>query len=106
MCGPKLTWSDFTGPFPETNDARLIVKYNDCWFQEQYVPTRQGRLPMSAYKRNGIQDQIHGYRGAVRFLCTRENCEGCCVHTAVQPLRRLYPRITQEMLPVKRKKRF
>ncbi|XP_068626488.1 uncharacterized protein [Battus philenor] len=36
---------------------------------EQYVPKIHGRLPTTAYKRNGIQDQIVGYRGAMRYLC-------------------------------------
>ncbi|XP_030027577.2 keratin-associated protein 9-1 [Manduca sexta] len=71
---------------------------------ERYVPTRYGRLPMSAYRRNGMQDQIHGYRGAVRYLCAGEGSQGPCVYTAVEPLRRLYPKVTQEVNPVKKKK--
>lgn len=59
---------------------------------------------MTAYQRNGMQDQIHGYRGAIRYLCAGECRQGCCVYTAVDPLKRLFPKITQEVLPVKRKK--
>ncbi|XP_039760831.1 uncharacterized protein LOC120634371 isoform X2 [Pararge aegeria] len=71
---------------------------------EQYVPTRHGRLPMSAYRRNGIQDQIYGYRGAVRHLCAGGVGSKCYVYTAVEPILRLFPRVTQEVLPIKRKK--
>ncbi|CAH2102358.1 unnamed protein product [Euphydryas editha] len=67
---------------------------------EQYVPTRHGRLPASAYRRNGIQDQIYGYRGATRYLCAGDGSKGYYVYTAVEPIKRLYPKITQEMLPV------
>ncbi|XP_031769098.2 uncharacterized protein LOC113518547 isoform X1 [Galleria mellonella] len=70
---------------------------------ERYVPTRYGRLPMSAYRRNGMQDQIHGYRGAIRYLCTGSGHDVPCVYTAVEPLCRVYPKITQEMYPVKKK---
>ncbi|XP_022822050.1 uncharacterized protein LOC111353312 isoform X3 [Spodoptera litura] len=74
-------------------------------FQERYVPTRYGRLPMSAYRRNGIQDQIHGYRGAIRYLCTAEGPHGkCCVHTTVEPMTRVFPKVTQEVFPVKKRK--
>lgn len=76
------------------------------WFQERYVPTRLGRLPKSAYQRNGIQDQIHGYRGAIRYLCAGEGPEGCYVYTAVDPLRKIYPRVTQEMLPITKRKKL
>ncbi|XP_062524722.1 uncharacterized protein LOC134198691 isoform X2 [Bombyx mori] len=71
---------------------------------ERYVPTRHGRLPGSAYRRNGMQDQIHGYRGAVRYLCAGGNSQGCCVYTTIEPMRRLYPKVTQEINPVKKKK--
>ncbi|CAK1540132.1 unnamed protein product [Leptosia nina] len=72
---------------------------------EQYMPTRHGRLPASAYRRNGMQDQVYGYRGAVRYLCAGgEHPYRPCVYTAVDPIRKIYPRITQEVLPVKRKK--
>lgn len=74
------------------------------WFQEQYVPTRHGRLPMAAYRRNGMQDQIHGYRGAIRYLCTGCKDGDFRVYTAVEPLRKIFPRVTQEVLPVKRRK--
>ncbi|OWR41900.1 hypothetical protein KGM_203779 [Danaus plexippus plexippus] len=67
---------------------------------ERYVPTRHGRLPMSAYRRNGVQDQIHGYRGAIRYLCAGSENNECLVYTAIEPIRRLYPKVTQEMLPV------
>ncbi|XP_059051068.1 uncharacterized protein LOC131845922 isoform X2 [Achroia grisella] len=70
---------------------------------ERYVPTRHGRLPMSAYRWNGMQDQIHSYRGAIRYLCAGTGFHMPCVYTAVEPLRKLYPKITQEMLPVKKK---
>ncbi|XP_073958411.1 uncharacterized protein isoform X2 [Choristoneura fumiferana] len=72
---------------------------------ERYVPTRLGRLPKSAYQRNGIQDQIHGYRGAIRYLCAGEGPEGSYVYTAVDPLRKIYSRVTQEMLPITKRKK-
>lgn len=60
---------------------------------------------MSAYRRNGIQDQIYGYRGAIRYLCAGENPDvGSCVLHKVQPLTRIYPKITQEVLAIKKKK--
>ncbi|KOB68965.1 Uncharacterized protein OBRU01_11082 [Operophtera brumata] len=69
---------------------------------EQYVPSRHGRLPRSAYRRNGMQDQIHGYRGATQFLCAGDCSQGCCVFSAIEPLRTIFPRVTQEVrqLPV------
>ncbi|XP_045770698.1 uncharacterized protein LOC123871130 [Maniola jurtina] len=67
---------------------------------EQYVPTRHGRLPITAYRRNGMQDQIHGYRGAQRYLCAGSIGSEYHVYTAVEPIRRIYPKVTQEMLPV------
>lgn len=75
-----------------------------CWFKEQYVPTRSDRLPKSAYARNGMQDQIHGYKGAIRYLCAGESLQDSCVYTAIEPLRRIYPRVTQEMRAVKGRK--
>ncbi|CAG4954623.1 unnamed protein product [Colias eurytheme] len=71
---------------------------------EQYKPSRHGRLPVSAYCRNGLQDQIHGYRGAIRYLCAGGQCNDCSVFTAVEPIRRIFPKITQEVLPIKKKK--
>lgn len=74
------------------------------WFQEQYVPTRHGRLPMSVYRRNGMQDQVYGYRGAQIHLCTGQGLTGPCVCMNIQPLRRINPKITSEMWPVRRKR--
>ncbi|CAH4031260.1 unnamed protein product [Pieris brassicae] len=68
---------------------------------EQYMPTRHGRLPVSAYRRNGMQDQMHGYRGAIRYLCAGGHDSYMpCVYTAVEPIRKLFPRITQEVNPM------
>ncbi|XP_061709061.1 uncharacterized protein LOC133519130 isoform X5 [Cydia pomonella] len=71
---------------------------------ERYVPTRHGRLPKTAYMRNGIQDQIHGYRGAIRFLCAGGLALEPSVYTAVTPLKKHYPKITQEVMPIKKRK--
>lgn len=67
---------------------------------ERYIPRCRGRLPVSAFRQNGIQDQIHGYRGAIKYLCTAYDPKyGPCVHTIVEPLRKLYPKVTQEKSP-------
>ncbi|XP_026320054.1 keratin-associated protein 10-11-like isoform X2 [Hyposmocoma kahamanoa] len=74
-------------------------------FQERYVPTRHGTLPMSAYKRNGIQDHVYGYRGAQKYLCAGQCCDGvCCVHMIVEPIRKFYRKISHETFPAKKKK--
>ncbi|KAF9421456.1 hypothetical protein HW555_002671 [Spodoptera exigua] len=88
---------------PKTKYIIPCYRYEDGRI-ERYVPTRYGRLPMSAYRRNGMQDQIHGYRGAIRYLCTGEGPRGqYCVHTSVEPMNRLFPKVRR--LPVSAFKR-
>lgn len=70
------------------------------------MPSRHGRLPTSAYRRNGVQDQLYGYRGAIRYLCSKPGCPSCSVHTIVEPMKTFFPKITKEVFPITKKKKF
>ncbi|KPJ08703.1 hypothetical protein RR48_06191 [Papilio machaon] len=63
-----------TGPpaKPAVKYVMPCYRYEDGRI-EQFDSKVHGKLPATAYKRNGIQDQINGYRGARRDLCAVEH---------------------------------
>lgn len=66
---------------------------------------QRGRLPLTTYQRNGMQDQMHGYKGTIQYLCSMPGCPTCSVHMVVEPLKKLFPKITKEVFPVQKKQK-
>lgn len=84
----------------------FLMQYSN-WFQEQYIPVIHGKLPKTVFMRNGIQDHVNGYRGAMRVMCAgcTDSCLPPCVYSVIEPIKTYYKHITKEKGPTTKKDR-